>query len=141
MYGLVADVSGYFHMRTDVRLPTGFSHSGQGWQRDLVPNGSETAKAPDYSLKSWVALPRYLDDVAAPIDNDHVENQISPWALGRSNGLFAGSLRSGTQAKAIMSLIQSVCLNRHDPYASLKDVLTPLTTQRASEITELLPQS
>lgn len=141
MYGLVADVSGCFQMRTDVRLPTGFSHSGQGWQRYLVPNGSETAKAPDYSLKRRVALPRYLDDVAVHIDNDHVENQISPWALGRSNVLFAGSLRSGTQAKAIMSLIQSVCLNGHDPYASLKDVLIPLTTQRASEITELLPQS
>jgi transposase len=38
-----------------------------------------------------------------------------------------------------MSLIQSVRLNGHDPYAYLKDVLTRLPTQRASEITELLP--
>ncbi len=30
-------------------------------QRDLVPNGSATAKALDYSLKRWVALTRYLD--------------------------------------------------------------------------------
>ncbi len=38
-----------------------------------------------------------------------------------------------------MSLIQSARLNGHDPYAYLKDVLTRLPTQRASEITELLP--
>jgi hypothetical protein len=38
-----------------------------------------------------------------------------------------------------MSLIQSTQLNGHNPYAYLKDVLTRLPTQRASEITELLP--
>jgi transposase len=42
-------------------------------QRDLVPNGSATAKALDYSLKRWVALTRYLDDGAVPIDNNQVE--------------------------------------------------------------------
>ena len=31
-------------------------------QRDLVPEGSAIAKAPDYSLKRWVALARYADD-------------------------------------------------------------------------------
>ena len=68
-----------------------------------------------------------------------VENQIRPWALGRSNWLFAGSLRSRKRAAAIMSLIQSARMNGHDPYAYLKDVLTRLPAQRASEITELLP--
>ncbi|CRM68118.1 hypothetical protein [Pseudomonas sp. 58 R 3] len=38
-----------------------------------------------------------------------------------------------------MSLIQSARLNGHDPYAYLKDVLTRLPTQRASEIEQLLP--
>ena len=108
-------------------------------QRDRVPNGSATAKALDYSLKRWLALTRYLEDGAVPIDNNQVENQIRPWALGRSNWLFAGSLRSGKRAAAIMSLIQSARLNGHDPYAYLKDVLTRLPTQRASEIAELLP--
>ena len=108
-------------------------------QRDLVPNGSATAKALDYSLKRWVALTRYLEDGAVPIDNNAVENQIRPWALGRSNWLFAGSLRSGKRAAAIMSLIQSARMNGHDPYAYLKDVLTRLPTQRAIEIEQLLP--
>lgn len=42
------------------------------------------------------------------------------------------------QAAAIMSLTQSVRMNGHDPYAYLKDVLTRLPTQRASEIGQLL---
>lgn len=75
----------------------------------------------------------------AIIDNNPVENTIRPWALGRSNWLFAGSLRSGKRAAAIMSLIQSARMNGHDPYAYLKDVLTRLPTQKASEIEHLLP--
>jgi len=80
-----------------------------------------------------------LDDGAVPIDNNHVDNQIRLWALGCSNWLFAGSLRSGKRAAAIMSLIQSARMNGHDPYAYLKDVLTRLPTQRAIEIEHLLP--
>lgn len=60
-------------------------------------------------------------------------------ALGRSNWLFAGSLRAGQRAAAVMSLIQSARMNGHDPYAYLKDVLTRLPTQRANRIEELLP--
>ena len=84
--------------------------------REKVPNGSATAKALDYSLKRWAALTRYLDDGALPIDNNRVENLIRPWALGRSNWLFAGSLRSGQRAATIMSLIQCAKLNGHEPY-------------------------
>ncbi|SDT99253.1 Transposase [Pseudomonas yamanorum] len=76
-------------------------------QRDLVPEGSAIAKALDYSLKRWGALARYIQDGAVPIDNNAVENQIRPWALGRSNWLFAGSLRSGKRAAAIMNTLNS----------------------------------
>lgn len=108
-------------------------------QRQKVPNGSATAKAIDYSLKRWAALIRYCEEGAVPIDNNRVENQIRPWALGRNNWLFAGSLRSGQRAANVMSLIQSAKMNGHDPYAYLKDVLTRLPTQPASRIGELLP--
>jgi len=56
-------------------------------QRSQLTNGTRTAKAIDYSLKRWAALVRYLDDGHLPIDNNWVENQIRPWALGRSNWL------------------------------------------------------
>jgi hypothetical protein len=108
-------------------------------QRQKVPDGSATAKAIDYSLHRWIALTRYLDDGELPIDNNWVENQIRPIAIGRSNWLFAGSLRAGQRAAAVMSLLHSARLNGHDPYAYLKDVLERLPTQPASRIGELLP--
>ena len=108
-------------------------------QRDLVHEGSAISRALDYSLKSWTALSRCLDDSTAPIDNNRAENQIRPWELGRKNWLFAGSLCSDKRAAAIMSLIQSARLNGHDTYAYLEDVLTRLPTQRASNNMELLP--
>jgi hypothetical protein len=108
-------------------------------QRQKVPDGSATARAIDYSLKRWTALVRYIDDGELPIDNNWVENRIRPIALGRQNWLFAGSLRAGKRAAAVMSLVQSAKLNGHDPYAYLKDVLTRLPTQPASRIEELLP--
>jgi hypothetical protein len=74
-----------------------------------------------------------------PIDNNWAENQIRPWALGRKNWLFAGSLRSGQRAAAVMTLIQSAKLNDLEPYAYLKDVLDRLPTTKASQIDELLP--
>jgi hypothetical protein len=37
-------------------------------------------------------------------DNNHIENRIRPIALGRSNWLFAGSLRGGQRAAAAMSV-------------------------------------
>ena len=108
-------------------------------QRQRVPKGSATAKAIDYSLKRWQALKRYIGDGDVPISNNWVENQIRPIALGRSNWLFAGSLRAGQRAAAVMSLVHSAKINGHDPYAYLKDVLERLPTQPASRVEELLP--
>jgi transposase len=107
--------------------------------RQKITDGSATAKALDYSLRRWGALTRFVSDGQLPIDNNHIENQVRPVAVGRNNWLFAGSLRAGQRAAAVMSLIQSAKLNGHDPFAYLKDVLTRLPTQRASIIDELLP--
>ena len=108
-------------------------------QRLKVPDGSATARAIDYSLKRWHALVCFIDDGDLPIDNNWVENQIRPIALGRNNWLFAGSLRAGKRAAADMSLVHSARLNGHDPYAYLRDVLERLPTQPARRLGELLP--
>lgn len=107
--------------------------------RQKITDGTATAKALDYSLKRWTALTQFLDDAQLPIDNNWIENQIRPIAIGRNNWMFAGSLRAGQRAAAVMSLIQSARLNGHDPYAYIKDVLTRLPTQKNSQIEELLP--
>jgi hypothetical protein len=106
-----------------------------------VPDGSGTMKAIDYSLKRWDALTTFLDDPHTPIDNNWVENQIRPIAVGRKNWLFAGSLRSGQRNAAIMSLVQSARLNGLNPLVYLKDVMDRLPTQPYSRINELLPHN
>ena len=110
-------------------------------ERTRVPDGSAIAKAIDYSLHHWVGLGRYLLDGDVPIDNNHVENRIRPWALGRRNWLFIGSQLAGERAAVVMSLLQSAKLNGHEPWAYLKDVLTRLPTQLNSRLEELLPHN
>lgn len=108
-------------------------------KRQQATDGTAAARAIDYSLKRWDALVRFVDDGDLPIDNNHLENRIRPIALGRTNWLFAGSLRGGQRAAAVMSLLQSAKLNGIDPHAYLRDVLARLPTQPASRIDELLP--
>ena len=114
-------------------------HQWMSLQRQKLPDSSATARALDYSLRRWTALTRFVNDGQLPVDNNWIENQIRPIAIGRNNWLFAGSLRAGQRAAAVMSLIQSARMNGHDPYAYLKDVLTRLPTHRASRVEELLP--
>ena len=108
-------------------------------ERTRVPDGSAIAKAIDYSLNHWVGLGRFLLDGDVPIDNNHCENRIRPWALGRRNWLFIGSQLAGERAAVVMSLLQSAKLNGHEPWAYLKDILTRMPTQLNSRIEELLP--
>ena len=114
-------------------------HQWMVLQRQKVPEGSASAKALDYSLRRWEALTRFPGDGQLPLDNNWIENQILPIAIGRNNWLFAGSLRAGQRAAAVMSLIQSARMNGHDPSAYLRDVMARLSMQRASQICELLP--
>jgi transposase len=110
-------------------------------QRAALTKGTRTARAIDYTLNRWDALIRYLGDGNLPIDNNWVENQIRPWALGRSNWLFAGSLRSGQRAANVMTLIQSAKINGLDPQAYLQDVLERLPTARQADLETLLPHN
>jgi transposase len=79
-------------------------------ERGRVADGSAIAKAIDYSLNHWSALTRNLLDGEVPVSNNHLENQIRPWAMGRRAWLFAGSELAGQRAAIVMSLVQSAKL-------------------------------
>jgi hypothetical protein len=135
-----ADASARLQQRRSRSAPIAAAlHAWMLAQRARVTDGTATARALDYSLQRWTALTRFLEDPRLPIDNNHDEQQIRPWATGRKNWLFAGTLAAGQRAAAITSLIQSAKLNGHDPYAYLKDVLERLPTQRGRDIGQLLP--
>jgi transposase len=108
-------------------------------ERSRVGEGSATAKAIAYTLNHWGALTVHLGNGAVPVDNNHLERQIKPWALGRKAWLFCGSELAGQRAAVVMSLLQSAKLSRHEPWAYLKDVLERLPLHPAARIDELLP--
>jgi len=138
----IRDLDSDNRLRHRIERSTPLAKALHDWlvlQRAKIPGGTATAKALDYSLNRWEALTRFLADARLPIDNNHDEQQIRPWATGRKNWLFAGTLAAGQRAAAITSLIQSAKLNGHDPYAYIKDMLTRLPTHRARDIDELLP--
>jgi transposase len=107
--------------------------------RVTVANGGGTAKAIDYTLRRWAALSRYATDGRLPIDNNPVENEIRPIAVGKKNWLFVGSERGGIRAAAIQSLFATAKLNGLDPAAWLRDTLEKLPTCLNSQIDTLLP--
>jgi transposase len=68
-----------------------------------------------------------------PIDNNQGRTRSGHGRLAARTGYLRDRYASA-RAAAIMSLIQSARMNGPDPYAYLKDLLTRLPTQKASEI-------
>ena len=114
-------------------------HAWMVVERRKVPDGGGAAGALDYSLNRWKALGRFLEDGEVSIDNNHCENLIRPWAMGRKAWLFAGSELAGQRAAVVMSLVHSAKLHGHDPWVYLKDVLERLPMHPNHRIDELLP--
>lgn len=114
-------------------------HAWLKQERARVPDGGGIAAAIDYSLRRWDVLGRFLHDGDVAIDNNHIENLMRPWAMGRKAWLFAGSELAGQRAAMVMSLVQSARQNGHEPWAYLKDVLERLLEHPNHRIDELLP--
>lgn len=100
---------------------------------------SETAAAVRYALARWDALLLYAGDGAIEIDNNAVEREMRPVALGRKNYLFAGSDAGGERAAALYSLIGTAKLNGLDPEAYLRQVLERIADHPINRVADLLP--
>ena len=87
----------------------------------------------------WEALTRYIDEGGLEIDNNPIEREIRPIALGRKNYLFAGSDAGGERAAMLYSLINTAKLNGRDPEAYLTHVLSTIADQPVNRVDELLP--
>jgi hypothetical protein len=102
------------------------------------PNGA-AAKAINYSLKRWDALERFAHTGNLPIDNNPLERDIRPIAIGKKNWLFTGSERAGKRAAIIQSLLGTAILNGLNPNEWLENVLENLPTWPNQRIDALLP--
>ena len=83
--------------------------------RSSISKKLSLASAIHYALARWELLVRYVDDGRIEIDNNAIEREIRPVALGRKNYLFAGSDDGGNRAALMYSLINTAKLNGLDP--------------------------
>ena len=104
-----------------------------------IPKKLPLAKAIHYALVRWDALIRYVADGALEIDNNPIEREIRPIALGRKNYLFAGSDAGGDRAAMMYSLLNTAKLNGIDPEAYLARVLATIADHPVNRVDELLP--
>lgn len=104
-----------------------------------VPPKSPIGIAIAYSLKRWDKLCHYTTHGGLEIDNNLIENQVRPLALGRKNYLFAGSHKGAENAAIIYSLVGSCKLNGLDPFQYLYAILTKLPDYPVNKISDLLP--
>jgi len=103
-----------------------------------VPPKTTLGKALYYLQSQWDRLVAYVDDGAAPIDNNFAENCIRPFAVGRKNWLFANSQAGATASANLYSLVQTAKLNELNPYAYLKHVFKELPNAQTIEAIEAL---
>lgn len=101
---------------------------------------SPIGKALSYSMKRWNELTVFLTDARLEIDNNKIENEIRPIALGRKNYLFAGTHESAQRIAMIYSLLACCKVNNVEPMGWLTHVLEELPKRRVNEIQDLLPQ-
>lgn len=98
-------------------------------------------KATNYLRNRFQYLERYLLEGRLEIDNNLVENQIRPVALGRKNYLFAGSDAGAKQAAMIYSFMATCKLNEVEPFHWLADVIKRSPNHKINRIDELLPHN
>jgi len=80
-------------------------------------------KAIHYTLNQWDALTYFVNNGTVNIDNNAAERQIKPFAVGRKNWLFMGSVDGAKAAAVLYSLIETAKLNDANPEGYLKFVL------------------
>jgi transposase len=115
-------------------------HTWMTEQYQAVTPKSPIGKALEYSLKRWKELTLFTTDGQLEIDNNRIENEIRPIALGRKNYLFAGSHESAQRIAMIYSLLASCKTNEIDPMKWLTFVLEELPNRTVNNIEDLLPQ-
>jgi transposase len=128
--------------RQELALPI-LQHLHQWLKENLtqVLPQSAIGKAIGYALTRWEKIMLYAQDGMLQIDNNLIENQIRPVAVGRKNYLFCGSHESAQRAAIIYSLLGTCKLNNVNPQDWLLDVLQKLPARKANNIDDLLPQN
>jgi transposase len=113
----------------------------KAWVEQLlpgVPPRSALGKALSYTMNQWPKLVRHLDHPEVPVDNNYLENQIRPFALGRRAWLFAETEQGAKASANLYSLVSCARVNGLEPYAYLRHLLEELPMASTAEALEAL---
>jgi len=90
--------------------------------RQVEPNGG-LGKAFEYMLKRWEPLTRFLRVPGAPLDNNTVERSLKKAVLHRKNSMFYKTLNGAHVGDIFMSLIETCCRAKVNPFKYITAVL------------------
>jgi transposase len=107
---------------------------------DEVLPKSPMSQAITYAMSPWEDLCRFASDGAIPIDNNAIEREIRPIAVGRRNWTFCGSEDGGAWAARLYGLFNTCRLQGVNPYEWLQDVLTRVRDHPPDRMAELAPR-
>ncbi len=107
-----------------------------------APAGSCLGKPICYTLKRWDKLVRYLEHACITPDNNLIENEIRPFALGRRNWLFADHPHGAEAAATYFSLIAMARACGLDPHRHIRLLLEKFPFAESEEDYQaFLPQN
>jgi len=96
-------------------------------------------KALDYALSQWEEIARYTQNGIFDIDNNAMERDIRPIAIGRKNYLFAGSHDGAKRAAMLYSFFACCKLHKVNAFDWLKDVMVRVQFDKSVSARDLLP--
>ena len=122
------------------RIWLAMKRHAEGLQREgrFLPK-STMGKALNYFLNEYPPLVGYLREGRFEIDNNLIENEVRPSAVGRRRWLFIGHPEAGWRSAVIYTLIQSCRRRGINPQEYLTDVLQRLPSMKNTEVKQLLP--
>ena len=112
-------------------------HLFQAGGRHLLKSGF--GKALSYARNALGGMKAYLNDGRVEIDNNLVENEIRPSAIGKKNFLFFGSGEAGKHSAILYTIVASARRRGLDPEAYLTDIIRRLPTTPATAMHTLTP--
>ena len=112
-------------------------------QKTKIRPKSRLGEAIRYALGQWDGASTYLAHGQVEIDNNAVERDIRPSAVGKKNWLFVGSPEAGDRSAVLYSLLISARHHGVDPETYLRDVLKrlPGCSTDPAALRELLPDN
>lgn len=102
---------------------------------------SDLMKALNYVLNQEAEVLRIFESGIYDLDNNAIERQMRPVAIGRKNYMFAGSHDGAHRAAVLYSLLNTCKLNKVNPWEWLKDVLIRIGSDKSVKPCDLLPQN